>query len=155
MENNPIIQVSMGDGDFPDPLPSGQYLCNFVEIEHKMMNKWQSEEQEMKLILKFHVVGAEENRINKVAAAKCHPRSALVKIATQMGAPDYAKTDNDGLWSWLNEQIDKEFLIMSEPSDNGRFNNLMGIMPAPEGAKPTKIKAKTKNTTLEQDDIPF
>lgn len=63
------------------------------------------------------------------------PRSKLFELAGQLAGAslDIASLVNNGetFSTYLEGLIGREFLINVQPSDNGRFNNLIGVIPAP------------------------
>lgn len=71
--------------------------------------------------------------INRTVTSSNHPTSALVTLVKGMTAnnPPSSSVTSDGnqFTDFLNSLVGKKFRAQIEPSENGRFNNLVNIFP--------------------------
>lgn len=132
-------------------LPAGKYLCmldSIKQIRTKINPKfWDVEKKgpmpedgrEFKLAFVFRPLEIKTEpdevcEITKMVRPSSFDRSSCYKLLAQMSptgnVPPEIAARSDKYQQWAMAMIGSPFWVMSTPSDNGQYNNLVSVMPA-------------------------
>lgn len=111
-------------------LKAGRYKATLNRIIQGKGRSYDGKSERSTLTLSF--ITAEGAMINRTCTASINPSSSLITLLKSMSEtqPDnQVLSDPEKCSHYLDSFVGKTFLCQVEPSNNGKFNNLVGLFP--------------------------
>lgn len=151
-------------------LPAGRYECILAKIEQirvKINPKYWPEDTPMpedgkspKLLVVFEPTGVEKSddedcQITTLVKPSNHEKSNCYKLLCSMSEsgtiPEDVRKDARKYKEYAENMIGSLFLVGSKPSENGMYNNLTNVVPAPKVPQiPQSVPIKKSPSAMEE-----
>lgn len=117
----------------PTAAKSGTYKAVLEEIKPVEKAGFEPASPPRKTLV-FHFRTAGGDRVSKIVNANNNEKGACVALARSLSSElssDIIR-DSSKLWTFLQGCIGRPYLVQTEPSSCGRYNNLRSVVPLPE-----------------------